>query len=315
MKRTKFKTKSTNLNATNKTIAEGIEEFKRNCIARNLSSYTIRYYDNIIHTMQLCFDFDMQIKDITETFWDEYIFFMQQRNCKDTTVASNAKGVRTILYFFMEKEYMINFQIHLPKADEPLKKIYSEAEIEKLLKKPNIKDCCFSELRSWAMVVYFVGTGQRLRTVLGLRIKDIDFENNLVTLTNVKNRKHTILPLSAKVVEVLQMYLEIRGGEPDDFLFCSWDGLELTKRGAEEAIWRYNSGRGVGKTSIHAFRHTFATNYLKAGGDVFRLQRLMCHSNINVTKEYIHLTNADLAENMDNLTLLKNMSLRKIKMK
>ena len=59
----------------------------------------------------------------------------------------------------------------------------------------------------------------------------------------------------------------------------------------------YNHNRGIKKTSLHLFRHTFAKKYLLAGGDIFRLQQLMGHSNINITKEYLNLDIKDLQQN------------------
>lgn len=298
-------------------LIDGIEEFKRNCKVRNLSLYTMRYYSGLFHVIDLITPLEKTcIKDINEDFIYKFITHMQDvRKVKDTTVASYMKGIKTIFYFFMKKEYMEKFHIYIPAVDKPLKDTYTEKELEVLLKKPNIKKCSFCELRSWAMIVYFVGTGQRLRTVLNLKNEDLDLNNGIVKLKAVKNRKQTILSLPSQVVETLYEYMRIRGGEKEDFLFCKNNGLELSKRGAEEAIKRYNYARNVERTSIHAFRHTFARNYLLAGGDVFRLQRLMCHSDISVKKEYLNLTVEDLAMNFDNLTSLRNISTKKIKIK
>lgn len=299
-----------------KTFAAGYEEFVKNCMARNLSDYTLRYYKTIEYVLKQYCDMENQlVKNIDTSFYNDFIIFLQERNIRDTTIFSYAKGLRTILYFFMEKGYVKEFKIAMPQADEPLKDVYTKQELEALLKVPDLKNCSFSTLRSWMMIVYFVGTGQRLRTVLGLKIEDVDLENAVVILRNMKNRKHTILPLPYKVVEALRIYLSYRGGQKNEFLFCSWSGLELTKRGAEEAIRRYNRARGVEKTSIHAFRHSFATNYLEAGGDLFRLQQLMCHSNINITKGYIHMTTRGIGRDLDDLTYLNNVSFGKIKIK
>lgn len=313
MRRCKFK-KQIEV-AEEKSYAVGYEEFIKNCKARNLSNYTLRYYQTIDYVMkQYCDENEIFISNIDITFYDDFILFLKERNIKDTTIFSYAKGIRTILYFFMEKGYMEEFKINTPHADEPLKAIYTKQELEVLLKMSDLNRCSFSELRSWMMIVYFIGTGQRLRTVLGLKIEDIDLDNAVVILKNVKNRKHTILPLPYKVIEALRIYLGYRGGKKNEFLFCSWTGLELTKRGAEEAIRRYNRSRGVEKTSIHAFRHSFATNYLEAGGDLFRLQQLMCHSNINITKGYIHMTTRGIGKDLDDLTYLNNVSFGKVKM-
>lgn len=312
MQRNRMKVKKDEIKL--KTLIEGIEEFEKNCRVRNLSSYTLRYYNGLFHMIDLfCQNNEYMINTIDENFVDDFTLWLKDRKIKDTTVISYIKGLRTLLYFFMRKNYMHDFKIKLPTADKPLKDTYSLNEIEILIKKPNINTCSFSTLRSWAMIVYFVGTGQRLRTVLNLKIEDIDFENNVVNIKHIKNRKQTILPLPTKVIEALELFLTVREGKPTDYVFCTWEGLELTKRGAEEAIKRYNIARGIEKTSIHAFRHSFAKNYLIAGGDVFRLQRLMCHSSIEITKEYINLTTDDLAMNLDDLTPLKSMGINKIK--
>lgn len=228
-----------------KSYAVGYEEFIKNCKARNLSDYTLRYYQTIDYVMkQYCDKEQILLSNIDITFYDDFILFLKDRNIKDTTIFSYAKGVRTILYFFMEKGYTSEFKISMPQVDVPLKTVYTKQEIAALLKMPDLNTCSFSELRSWMMIVYFVGTGQRLRTVLGLKIEDVDLENAVVILKNMKNRKHTILPLPYKVVEALRIYLSYRGGKKNEYLFCAWDGLELTKRGAEEAIRRYNRARG-----------------------------------------------------------------------
>ncbi len=308
--KTRTKTKET------RNFKEGFEEFLKNCYSKNVSNYTIRYYGTLKYTLDMFCDMDkIMLNDIDKQFFNDYVLFHKERGIKDATILSYCKGLRSMLYYFMEKGYMKEFKIDMPKSDVPVKNIYTNSEIEKLLKIPDFKTSSFSTIRSWAMVVYFVGTGQRLRTVLGLKIEDINLEDAIVTLKNVKNRKHTILPLSYKVVDALKIYLSYRGGKGNEFLFCSWEGLELSKRGAEEAIRRYNKSRGVEKTSIHAFRHSFATNYLEAGGDLFRLQKLLCHSNINVTKEYIHLTTKGLGKDLDDLTYLSNVSFRKIKVR
>lgn len=299
-----------------KSYATGYEEFIKSCRARNLSKYTLRYYQTIDYIIkQYCDTEQTLLCSIDSTFYEDFILFLKNRDIRDTTIFSYAKGVRTILYFFMEKGYTAEFKINMPQIDVPLKSLYTRQEIERLLKMPDLKTCSFAELRSWAMIVYFVGTGQRLRTVLGLKIEDVDLENAVVMLKNMKNRKHTVLPLPYKVIEALRIYLSYREGRSNEYLFCTWTGLELTKRGAEEAIRRYNRARGVDKTSIHAFRHSFATNYLESGGDLYRLQQLMCHSNINITKSYVHMTTKGVGKDLDDLTYLNNVSFHKIKMK
>ena len=66
--------------------------------------------------------------------------------------------------------------------------------------------------------------------------------------------------------------------------------------------------RGVAKTSLHMFRHTFARKYLvDCGGDAFTLQRLMGHSILKMTKHYCSIFDADIAKNYDRFSPLANI--------
>ncbi len=54
-------------------------------------------------------------------------------------------------------------------------------------------------------------------------------------------------------------------------------------------------------------RHTFATEYLRNGGDSARLQRLLGHSTLQMTMEYVHLVKGDLKQNYEVYNPLDNI--------
>ncbi|MCL2697847.1 MAG: tyrosine-type recombinase/integrase, partial [Oscillospiraceae bacterium] len=60
------------------------------------------------------------------------------------------------------------------------------------------------------------------------------------------------------------------------------------------AIQTYNRNRGVEKTSIHLFRHIFAKNWIMNGGDIFRLQKILGHSSLEMVKEYVSMLGVDI---------------------
>jgi len=51
----------------------------------------------------------------------------------------------------------------------------------------------------------------------------------------------------------------------------------------------YNLSRGIMKTGVHRWRHTFAKKWILAGGDIFRLQKILGHSSLDVVKEYVDM--------------------------
>ena len=86
--------------------------------------------------------------------------------------------------------------------------------------------------------------------------------------------------------------------------------------GLRQSIARYNMRRGVQKTSIHLFRHTFARKYLiDCGGDAFTLQKLLGHSTLAMTKHYCAIYDADLTKNYDNFSPLAQMKASGAKIK
>ena len=99
-----------------------------------------------------------------------------------------------------------------------------------------------------------------------------------------------------------------RKGKPDDYLFCNQYGEMLTENALRLAVAHYNKSRGVQKTSLHLFRHTFAKKYLvDCGGNAFTLQRLLGHSTLDMTKHYCAIFDADIAKNYDRFSPLAQM--------
>ena len=75
----------------------------------------------------------------------------------------------------------------------------------------------------------------------------------------------------------------------------------------QKSVWSYNISRGVSKTSIHLFRHTFAKNYILAGGGMLQLQALLGHSTLDMTKRYVSIYGQELQRDFDRLNPLDNL--------
>jgi integrase/recombinase XerD len=91
-------------------------------------------------------------------------------------------------------------------------------------------------------------------------------------------------------------------------LFVNELGEQMTRNSMQHAITRYNKKRGVNKTSIHAFRHTFAKHYITSGGDAFKLQRLLGHSTLDVTLNYVNLYGKDLKKGYEKHSIISKYS-------
>ena len=179
--------------------------------------------------------------------------------------------------------------------------------LKRLLKKPNVKECTFTEYKTWVFENYLLGTGNRISTALNIRIKDIHFSDGVIILRKTKNRKQQIIPMSKTLEGVLMEYLLYRDGSEEDYLFCNEYGEQGDRRSYQQAVYRYNIKRNVNKTSCHLFRHTFAKNWILNGGDIFRLQKLLGHSSMDIVKNYVNMFSDDLQIGFDEFNPLDNL--------
>ena len=102
-----------------------------------------------------------------------------------------------------------------------------DTEMARLLEKSNLKTCRFSEYRNGVMANYLVATANRISTAVNLKIHDLNFVDEEITLRKVKNRKQYTIPMSKPLKKILLEYLGYREGEPGDFLFCREDDSKI----------------------------------------------------------------------------------------
>ncbi len=301
---------------TSETIAEVFENFIMARKAKGLSDKTIASYKSHFKTLRHYLNIDSPIADLSKEDLENMVAVM-----RDSGLASNSIGsyVRILKAFlsWCNGEEITSVNMTRYKSEETIKETYSDNELEKLLKKPNIRKCSFAEYRTWVIINLLVNNGCRAATIRNIKIKDVDLENFVIYLRHTKSKKSQVIPLCTELCIILKEYMRIRSGDKDDFLFPTENGEQLKENGLRNNIARYNKRRGVSKTSTHAFRHTFARKYLvDCGGNAFTLQRLLGHSTLDMTKHYCAIFDKDIVKNYDDYSPLSQIkSSRKIKMK
>ena len=69
-------------------------------------------------------------------------------------------------------------------------------------------------------------------------------------------------------------------------------------------LYEYNKRRGVETTGIHRYRHTFAKQWITNGGNVVSLSKLLGHTSLDITQNYINLIVSDIAHQVDEFNVL-----------
>jgi len=124
-------------------------------------------------------------------------------------------------------------------------------------------------------------TGLRVSEVINIRKKDIDLQSYLITARWLKSRKYKyrVLPLHPDLKMVLELY--VAGLKSEDLIF------PYSRQRVYQLTKKYLKG------NPHMLRHSFAVNWLKCGGDIVILHRVLGHSKIQTTMEYLKIVPID----------------------
>jgi len=289
------------------TMAETFKDFLLSRKTKGLADKTLESYQNHFRAVARHMDVSTDISALQKVDLENMISSMRDAGLSANSINSYTRTLKSF-FSWCNEEGLTRINIALYKSEETIKETYTDRELATLLKKPDNRKCTFAEYRDWVIINFLLNSGSRAATVRAIQIRDVDLDNGLVYYRHTKNRKAQVIPLCSAMVSVLREYLRFRAGENEDYLFCTENGVQLKENGLRQSIARYNERRGVQKTSIHLFRHTFARKYLvDCGGDAFTLQKLLGHSTLNMTKHYCAIFDADITKNYDNFSPLAQM--------
>lgn len=293
-------------------IEDAIPMFIASQTAEGVSEKTVQTYKGHFRCIGHHIDFSIPFDELTKKDLDDMLVSIRKSGVSPNTLSSYARVFRTFLKW-CRSEGMTDLSIPNIQDKETVKGFYTDEELLLLLKRP-AKDCDFCEFRNWVIINFLLNSGCRAATVRNIQNQDLSLADRQVIFRHTKNGKVQCIPLCSQLVKILQEYTRVRGGKSDDYLFCNEYGEMMTERALILAVRKYNHRRGVEKTSLHLFRHTFARKYLvDCGGDALVLQKLLGHSTLAMTKHYCAIYDADIASNYDSFSPLAQLTKSKEK--
>ncbi len=287
------------------TFEAGCDRYILNCKQRNLREATINHYRQSYTQFYKYFDRNMLLSEITEQTYKDYVVYLCSTIENDVSVNSYLRDLITTIHFWMNEGFVPYFKMQSIKVDKHNIEIYSDSELRTLLQKPDMKKCKFTEYQCWVQTNLLFSTGVRQRSMINIKVKDVDLYNNVVNVNVTKNRKPLIVPISQTMANILKEYLTYRQhNSAEDYLFCNVFGKQLTKSTNYGQLYNYNKKRGVETTGVHRYRHTFAKQWILNGGNVVTLQKILGHSSLEITQNYINMLVSDAVTEVNNINLL-----------
>jgi len=157
-----------------------------------------------------------------------------------------------------------------------------------------IASCIAPHIR--ALVTVALHSGMRLGEILNLRWYDLDFASGFILVRDSKNGESRHVPMDATLSALFRAYPHRLG---TDLVFSSRCGGHIV----DVRTGFLNSCKRAELTDLHFhdLRHTFASQFVMAGGDLYILKEILGHKSITMTQRYAHLSPAYKAKATDHL--------------
>ena len=144
------------------------------------------------------------------------------------------------------------------------------------------------EIRDSAIIAVCYGAGLRRSEIVKLDLSDYS-DNKLII--NGKGGYVRTMYIPKFAIDSLNQWLEIRGNDEGVLFNRLLIGDRITdQRLAPCAIIRVINRRcrlvDIERITPHDLRRSYATNLISSGVDIFTVQKLMRHANIETTKRY-----------------------------
>ena len=276
-------------------------------VDRGLAKNTLESYGRDLRQFQTYLqngEFE-DIKDSSRTTIVDYLNSLKSQGKAVSTISRNIAALKSFYQYLVKENYLEHDpaeKLETPKLEKKLPKILSIAEVEELLKQPNVR--LSVGLRDKAMLELLYATGIRVSEIIALNISDVNLDMGYVKCYG-KGSKERIVPLGSIAVKSVHEYVNkgrskiVRTYE-EPALFLNHHGNRLTRQGFWKIIKKYASQANIVKEiTPHTLRHSFATHLLENGADLRSVQEMLGHADISTTQIYTQVTKNPLKEVYD----------------
>jgi len=195
--------------------------------------------------------------------------------------------VKSSLLFFYNEILNKNIKIKTPKIPKKIPIVLTKEEVKKLIGSIN-------NITHKLIVKTIYSSGLRLSEVINLKIKDIDFKDNVIWVRGGKGSKDRMIITSKSLLGELEVYIRDNKLKKEDFLFSN-TGKKYSPRTIQLIIKKGKEKACIEKDiHTHTLRHSFATHLLESGVDIRKIQELLGHADLSTTQIYTKVSEKEL---------------------
>lgn len=278
---------------------------------QNQSEHTLQAYErDVSDFIQFCAARNLPLADVETSDLREYLAYKVERfQLSSSSLQRMLSAIRQFMKWAEQGEYMSfnpadDFQ--LKRQSRPLPGLVDIETVNQILDQPEPASEVQQQmwLRDKAILELLYSSGLRLAEVQSLRIKDVDFNRQLLRITG-KGNKTRIVPFGTKAKDAVMNWLQVYPlwhGDfvPEAHVFITQKGNPLGARQIENRV-KFQAQRAGVNVDLHPhlLRHCFASHMLSNSGDLRAVQEMLGHSNLTTTQIYTHVDFDHLAQVYD----------------
>ncbi|HYL38114.1 MAG TPA: tyrosine-type recombinase/integrase, partial [Bryobacteraceae bacterium] len=260
---------------------------------KGVSPQTLRFYRGVGRA------FSPILAEPTKDGMMECIQKLLADGVSPTSVNTYLRGLKAYARWLHSEGYLKTaLAVQFLKTERKI--LASQEQVRRLVNyKPNGRNLTRAHMATLVML----DCGLRASECLGLTSPDLDFDS-LVIRVKGKGNKYRLVPMSIELRNALFRYC---AKHPAQFIFATERGTRVTNRNFQRDLKGMCERLGMTgvRCSPHTLRHTFAVSYLRHGGNLYYLSRILGHTSVKTTERYLgSLGVEDLRAVHDRLSLL-----------
>jgi len=267
---------------TTRQARDSMYFFEQEMKISGLSQKTIKSY---LYYVQDCLNFvKKDIKSVSSADIKDYLEKLKDSGLSASTLNTAYSALQ--FYFSRILRRKLFYSIPRAKKSKKLPEVFTKKEVLAITK-------AVKNITHKLILALMYSSGLRVSEVVNIKVKDLDFDNNLLFVRGGKGSKDRLTIMSKMVADVL--YLYIKDKSTNDYLFLTNRGGKYTERTVQKIFQQALFSSNIKKqASCHSLRHSFATHLLENGIDIRYIQELLGHNNIRTTQLYTKVVNPNL---------------------
>lgn len=283
-------------------LEDVLEEYRYHCLARNFTKKTMinkrQEYKQLLKYLQTNRGIT-NLENVTFHDLKSYIRQKQIKGLKPQSIVSTAKQVKAFFNWCVKEEYLAKNpmdKVTLPKVPKVLLTGLTTDEVVSMMDSFNNKD--YLEVRNKTILALMADCGLHAMEVARLKNTDVRDMDIMIYGKGNKERIVFISPALKKIMiryeRTKRQYFKDRIQYSDNY-FLAYQGKAMSTVAVYNLVVEASERVGItGKrVSPHMFRHYFAVQSVMAGIDIYRLSRLLGHSDVSTTQRYLESLNDD----------------------